>query len=209
MRGYFRHFVKDYGILAVPLTSLLHEPQIASKKETKQPISWGPEPQQAFEHVNTALLTLLPVVAPPYWTLPFVLHTDASKVGTGAGAALMQIVLHTTGSDQEWVIAYARHHWSRSNERRSITERECLAVIWAVARFRPYLWGRRFTHITECPTLIWHFKNQNLSAKLHRWALHLMDVDVDLQWRPDTNHQAPAALSRLLPQHGAQGRLHP
>ena len=63
-----------------------------------------------------------------------------------------------------------------------------MAVFWAVDHFRPYVWGRRFT---------WLFKSRDLSSKLHRWALRLIEYDMDLQWRPGTGHQFPAALSRL------------
>ena len=74
-----------------------------------------------------------------------------------------------------------------------------MAVLWAVTHFRPYVWGRRFTLVTDCSALIWLFKSQNLSSKLHRYALRLTEHDMDLQWRPGAHHQLPDALSRLRP----------
>lgn len=72
-----------------------------------------------------------------------------------------------------------------------------MAVLWAVDHFRPYVWGRRFTLISDCSTLTWLFKSRDLSFKLNRWALRLIEYDMDLQWRPGTRHQLPDALSRL------------
>ena len=61
-------------------------------------------------------------------------------------------------------------------------------MFWAVDHFRPYVWGRRFT---------WLFKSRDLSSKLPRWALRLIEYDMDLQWQPGTRHQLPDALSRV------------
>ena len=72
-----------------------------------------------------------------------------------------------------------------------------MAVLWAVEHFRYYLWGRRVTLITDCSTRTWLFKSQTLSPKLHRWALRLMEYDMDLQWKAGQNHDLPDALSRL------------
>ena len=57
--------------------------------------------------------------------------------------------------------------------------------------------GRKFVLITDSSALLWLFKSQALSSKLHRWALRLMEYDMDLHWRPGANHQLPETLSRL------------
>ena len=64
------------------------------------------------------------------WDKPFVLHTDASAAGVGA--ALTQ-----EHEGVQRVIAYASHRWSATDARPGATERECMAVLWAVA----YLWA--------------------------------------------------------------------
>ena len=67
----------------------------------------------------------------------------------------------------------------------------------AIQHRRPYLWGRKFVLITDFSALMWLFKSQALSSKLHRWALRLMEYHMDLQWRLGANHQMPDALSTL------------
>ena len=135
------------------------------------------------------LLTSPPILALPDWNEPFRLHTDASE--TGAGAVLTQIQ-----DVVEKALAYASHRWSEADERKSPTDRDCLAVLWAIDKFSSYLQVRPFTLVTDCAALTWLFKSQSLSAKYHRWALRLMQYDMELQWRPGTQHQLADALSR-------------
>ena len=72
-----------------------------------------------------------------------------------------------------------------------------MAVLWAVDHFRPYVWGRRFTLITDCLALTWLFQSRDISSKLKRWPLGLIEHDMHQQWRPGTHHELPGALSRL------------
>lgn len=44
---------------------------------------------------------------------------------------------------------------------------------------------------------IWLFESQDIPPKLHRWALRLMEYDIDLEWREGRKHHLPDALSRL------------
>ena len=72
-----------------------------------------------------------------------------------------------------------------------------MAVLWAVEQFKPYLWGRKFTLITDCSALTWLFMSQTLSPKLRRWALRLMEYDTDVQWKAGQYHHLPDSLLRL------------
>lgn len=47
------------------------------------------------------------------------------------------------------VISFASHRWSRMDSRRGPTERECMAILWAVDHFKPYLAGRAFKSVTD------------------------------------------------------------
>lgn len=69
---------------------------------------------------------------------------------------------------------------------------------WAIKQHRPSLWVKRFVLITDCSAITWLITSQTLSAKLYRWALRMMEYDVDLLWRPVMNHRLPDALSVLL-----------
>jgi len=83
-----------------------------------------------------------PVLCCPDFDQKFVLQTDASDVGLGA-------VLSQDIEGQEKVIAYARRRLTPAEHNYTTTEKECLAVIWAIRKMRCYLEGYRFEVITD------------------------------------------------------------
>ena len=73
LTGYYRRFVKGYGEIAASLTKLLQ----------KNSFLWNEEATIAFNKLKIARTTI-PVLALPGWNLPFILETDASRIGLGA-----------------------------------------------------------------------------------------------------------------------------
>ncbi|XP_066373657.1 uncharacterized mitochondrial protein AtMg00860-like [Miscanthus floridulus] len=72
--GYYRKFIKHYGILSRPLTDML-------KKNV--PYVWTSVTEKAFQQLKSALLQA-PVLAIPDFSKQFTLETDASDLGFGA-----------------------------------------------------------------------------------------------------------------------------
>ncbi|KAE9197578.1 hypothetical protein PF002_g19980 [Phytophthora fragariae] len=138
LAGYYRKFIAAFGSIVEPLTRLL-------KKDVQW--EWSEAQEFAFERVKM-LLTTRPLLLYPNFELPFRLVTDASKVGLGA--CLMQD--HGRGWQP---IAYGSKVNNKAESNYSITELECLAMVWSVKMFRPYLYGRAFTIITDHAALKW------------------------------------------------------
>ena len=104
----------------------------------------GPQHQKAFETLHQAL------VSPPILDYPthddhFVWTTDASDVGLGA-------ILSTL---RGMVIEYGSRSLNSTESKDITTEKECLAIVWAVHKFRYFLLGVLFTLETDHKPLEW------------------------------------------------------
>ena len=163
MTCYLRQFTQNYSITAALLTDLQRNKEFASKIARKFPIAWGDEEAKAFRRLKQTL-TSPTILAFPDWNSTFIVQTDASSAG--AGAVLLQPV-----GREERVLAFASHRFSKAGSRRGPTEREYMAVLWAIKHFRQYVADRRFTFVTDCSALTWLFRSRSrpsgLVGKLH------------------------------------------
>lgn len=180
MASWYRRFVPNFSTVMEPLNKLLRK---------NQPWIWTEEQELAFLELRTRLTTA-PTLTRPDFSLPFVLQTDASAVGLGA-------VLTQSHEDGEHVIAYASKTLSSAERKYSVTERECLAVIWAIRKYRPYIEGYHFTVVTDHSSLQWLHNLKNPTGRLARWALELLGYDYTIVFRKGALNHVPDALSRI------------
>ena len=182
----YRRFVPNFARIAAPLNRML------KKGEPKDIDTLLPEQADAFEALKTALLNP-PILALPRREGHFTLDTDASE--HQVGCCLMQ----EQPNGDRLPVGY----WSRSlndaERNYSTTEKECLAVVWAVLLLRPYLEGVQFTVRTDHHSLRWVLAGTRTEShgRLERWRLRLLEFDFEVQYRPGIVHQAADALSRL------------
>jgi len=133
LAGYYRKFVRHFGLLAKPLTTLLHKHTV---------FQWTSIHDQAFQALKTALVSA-PVLALPNFARPFAIETDASASGVGA-------VLTQDGHP----LAYISRALGPKSRGLSTYEKEYMAVLLAVQQWRQYLQFAEFTIFTDQQNLV-------------------------------------------------------
>lgn len=99
------------------------------------------------------------------------LQTDASGLAVGA-------VLCNGNMEP---VAYASRPLNKAERKYSTIQRE-LVAIWAIKYFRPYLYGRHFTILTDHKPLIYLFCMRDPSSRLLKLKLTLEEFDFDVKY---------------------------
>jgi hypothetical protein len=175
LAGYYRKFIKHYGLISKSLTDLL-------KKNTH--FSWTPQHQQCFDQLKQALLTA-PVLALPDFTQEFTVETDASDKGIG-------VVLMQKGHP----IAYLSKALSKKAQTLSTYEKECLAIILAVDKWKAYLQHQMFTIATDQRSLIHLGEQKLLDGMYHKAFVKLLGLHYKIAYKKGLENKAADALSR-------------
>lgn len=193
LASWYRRFIRDFATIAAPI----HD--VVAGVQKGKPIKWTSEAEMAFDKLKSCLSTS-PVLATPKFNSPFAIHCDASL--TGIGAVLCQ-------GDDEAPIAYASRKLSPSERNYSTTERECLAVVFGVEKFRAYVEGSEFMVVTDHASLLWLLRQQNLPQMMERWALRLSPYTFTVVHRKGSSNVVPDALSRAFECETRESRQKP
>ena len=134
---------------------------------------WTEECQQSFDLLKEKMVTTLILVFPD-WTKTFHVHVDASSIALG-------IVLAQLGEgDLDHLIAFASRKLSSVECNYTTTEREGLAMVYALQKFRHYLLGGQFKIFTDHSTLKYLVNKLVLGGRICRWILLFQEYDLKL-----------------------------
>jgi transposase InsO family protein len=180
MFSFYRRFLKDYSTVAAPLHHLL-------KKNIRW--HWANSQHMAYCKLKSMLIEA-PILTTPDYDQVFKIHCDSSDYGLGG------VLTQGDGPDEK-VIAFISRTLSPCERKRHTTERELMAVLFAVQKFRQYIEGYKFEIITDHAALVWLHNHTNPSSKMMRWALELQQYDYTVTHRAGKEHYVPDALSRV------------
>ena len=177
----FRRFIPEFSKISRPLTELL---------ANDVPFVFSNECLAAFEKLKQALKTA-PMIEPPYWNLPFELMCDASDYAIGA-------VLGQRKDGKLHAIYYATKTLNEAHINYATTEKELLAVVYALEKFRSYLIGSNIIIYTDHSTLKFLFHKKDAKARLIRWILLLQEFDLQIVDKKGVENLVADHLSRLV-----------
>jgi len=175
LAGYYRRFVRSFGVIAGPLHAL-------TKTDA---FEWTAVAQQAFEDLKAALCQA-PVLSLPLFDKQFVVETDAC--GQGIGAVLMQ---------EGHPLAYISRQLKGKQLHLSIYEKELLAVIFAVRKWRHYLLQSHFIIKTDQRSLKYLLEQRLNTPIQQQWLPKLLEFDYEIQYRQGKENVVADALSRV------------
>ena len=126
---------KNFAEIVHPLNELL-------AKHKLEKLRWENKHEEAFSELK-ARLTSKPVLFPPQPDKPFEIYADSSA--HTLGAVLLQRA--DSGNETPHVVSYASRKLSGSEQRFLIVERELLAIVFALAKFRNLVYGRKIYYV--------------------------------------------------------------
>ncbi|KAM2498526.1 hypothetical protein PS1_040776 [Malus domestica] len=173
--GYYRRFVKDFSVIALPLTRL-------TLKDVK--FEWDDNCEQNFQQLKY-YLTHAPVLALPDDSGNYEVYSDASL--NGLGCVLMQ---------HGRVIAYASRQLKPHEKNYPTHDLELAAIVFALKIWRHYLYGEKCKIFTDHKSLQYLFTQRDLNLRQRRWIELLSDYDCTIEYHPSRANAMADALSR-------------
>ena len=130
--GFYRRFIKDFSFISRPICNLL---------TNDTPFELTQACQETFDKLK-GMLTTAPIMQPPNWTLPFEIMCDASDYTIG-------VVLGQRNDKKSHVFYYASKTLNEAQMNYSTTEKELLAMVFALDKLCSYILGSLLVVFTE------------------------------------------------------------
>ncbi|XP_056685879.1 uncharacterized protein, partial [Spinacia oleracea] len=178
--GFYRRFIKDFSKIVKPLTQLLLK---------DAPFVFTDACLEAFDRIKQALISA-PTIRSPEWDIPFEIMCDASDYAVGAVLGQRkEKVLHA--------IYYASKTLDEAQVNYATTEKELLAIVYALDKFRTYLIGSKVIVYTDHAALKYLLSKKEAKPRLIRWILLLQEFDLEIRDKKGAENVVADHLSRL------------
>ena len=192
--NWYGNFLPNLKDLRGPLDQMLQK---------KEKFDWTPERELAFSNLKRALHSNL-ALAHYDPSMKLVVAADASSYGVGAA------LLHRMNDGSLRPIMYAASSLNVAEKNYPQVEREALALVFAVKKFRPYIYGRHFELQTDHKPLLRIFSEKtgipvHTANRLRRYALTLLGYDFTVSYVENANFAYADFVSRVISSHPKPG----
>jgi hypothetical protein len=141
-------------------------------------------------------MVTVPILDFPDWSKKFHVHVDAYSIALGP-------VLKQPGEgDIDHPLAFSSRKLSTTEINYTTTEREGLAMVYALHKFHHYLLGGHFKMFIDHSTLKYLVNKPVLGGRICRWLLLFQEYDFEIIIKPGRMNKGPDNLSRL--EHGEE-----
>jgi hypothetical protein len=137
-----------------------------------------------------------PILAFPDWTKEFHVHVNAYSIDLG------DVLSRPGGGDIDHPLSFASRKLSTAEINYTTTEREGLAMVYALQTFLHYLLGGHFKMFTDHSALKYLVNKPVLGGRICRWLLLFQEYDFEIIVKPGRMKKGPDHLSRL--EHGEE-----
>ena len=184
--GYYRKFVPHFADISRPLTCLTRHDAV---------FVWTEQCEQSFNNLRI-LLMRDPILKYPDRKQPYVLFTDASKIGWSG--VLTQHYAERDARHRYHPVCYVSGLFRGSQLNWAALTKEAYAIYMSIKKLTFYVTESNLTMRSDHLPLKKFLEKQTMNAKVNNWAVELEQFKVKLEWIQGTKNTLADSLSRLL-----------
>ena len=181
LANYYRTFIPNYSAIMIPLYKLI-------RPKTK--FRWNTEAQTAFDRIKKSITSDV-LIHYPDFLRPFVLSADASDYAIGA------CLSQNDKNNNLRPVSFVGRKLRDAELNYSTTDRELLALKFALEKFEHFIIGRRFLILTDHAALLAIQSKVNLTGRMARWLDSFSKFDFEIRHVKGKMNIVPDALSRM------------
>lgn len=189
--SFFREHIPNYAKHAKLLTDL-------TGKNTPERLTMSNEAVSALNRLKELLCraTMEPLCIIDV-SKPFSLYVDSCDYAVGA-VLTQSLVTDIEHGYMDYPVAFASAKLSQTQQRWAIIEKEAYAALWALQKFKHWLFGTHVTLYSDHNPITYLTETTPKSSKLVRWALALQEFNVSFVYRAGKNNEAADCISRMV-----------
>ena len=186
--GYYRKFVPRFADMSKPLTCLTRH---------DEPFIWTERCEKSFNNLRVMLMQH-PILKYPDPTKPYVLFTDASKIGWSGVLTQYYSEGENDARPRFFPVCYVSGLFRGSQVNWAALTKEAYAIYMSIKKLTFYVTNSDLTVRSDHLPLKKFLEKTTMNAKVNNWAVELEQFKIKLEWIQGTKNTLADSLSRLL-----------